>query len=66
MPNVSFWIWGDEIWSEAEGVLRSPPLPDGAYKIGVYFQHGEDGTWEFKEIENVEPGPTPTTIDFTK
>jgi protocatechuate 3,4-dioxygenase beta subunit len=65
-PPTSFWIWGDELWNEQEGLMRSPPLPDGKYKVGVYYTDEETGAWTYKELEDVEPGGDPVTLDFTK
>ncbi|MHC4859836.1 MAG: carboxypeptidase regulatory-like domain-containing protein, partial [Planctomycetota bacterium] len=65
-PPVSFWLWGEEMYSEEENLVRSPPLPDGTYAIGLYYQIGEDGGWHYKEIEGLEPGGDPVPLDLTK
>jgi protocatechuate 3,4-dioxygenase beta subunit len=58
-PSVQFWFNDQE-----DGVFRSPPVPPGTYTLGFWFRGPDADSWEYKEIEGLEPGNKVREVDL--
>jgi hypothetical protein len=58
-PTVRFWFNDEE-----DGVYQSPAVPPGKYTLGFWFRRPDADSWEYKELQGLEPGPKVQDVDL--